>query len=53
MEALTLFIKVLVVLGGLVAALGVAVMCGICLLVWVAGLGAPKRTEAWPPPDKP
>ena len=31
------FINSLLMLGGLVAAGAVAVMCGVCLVVWVAG----------------
>jgi len=31
------FINKLLMVGGLVAAAAVAVMCGVCLVVWVAG----------------
>ncbi len=31
------FINTLLMLGGLVAAAAVAMMCGVCLVVWVAG----------------
>ena len=31
------FINTLLMLGGLVAAGAVAVMCGVCLVVWMAG----------------
>ncbi len=42
----------LVILGGALAALAVAGMCGVCLVVWLAGGGAHEPTEAWRQADK-
>jgi hypothetical protein len=41
------FLKILVFLGGALAALAVAGMCLVSLVVWVAGLDRDTITEAW------
>ena len=45
------FIDTVLMLGGVVAAVAVAAMCGVCLLVWLAGGPWGQRSGAWHPGD--
>ena len=45
-------VEFLLILGGALAALAVAGMCGVCLVVWLAGCVSPDTTEAWRQADK-
>lgn len=45
-------IQFLIYLGGVGAAIGVGVMCAVCLLVWIGGSPRKEPGEAWRKADK-
>jgi hypothetical protein len=46
------FLNYVLMLGGLVAAVAVGVMCVVVLFVWLAGGAQKNRSEAWRPADE-
>jgi integral membrane sensor domain MASE1 len=46
------FLHVILAIGGIVAAAAVAVMCVVCLFVWLGGSMEKEPSEAWRHADK-